>query len=206
MQLEKAIVDGKLQPVSVGYDLNKNKILAHAEFNGEHVLAIDGVGLLSGKEVHRLSPIDGLKFSTDMIHDLTSCGNGMLAVGTYGDGVFLLDRNFNRVKNINTSHGLNDGVVSAQLCDADGNLWVGNNYGLNSILINTAVTSIILKDHGLSIIEDIMEYQNDLHLATQSGVYKMVRNPDTVSFQKFPDLDNDTYGLFSFDSGSEEVC
>jgi len=209
VQLEKAglnkLVDGKLQPVSIGYDLVNNKILAHAEFNGEHFFAIDGVGLLSGKELHRLSPIDGLKFSTDMIHTLTPCGNNLLAAGTYGEGVYLLDRNFSLVKNINTSRGLNDGVVSAQLCDADGNLWVGSNYGLNSILINTAVTSIILKDHGLSSIEDIIEYQNELYLATQSGAYRMVQNQNTVSFYKIPVTDNDTYGLLNFDTGIRKL-
>lgn len=209
VQLEKVglnkLVDGKLQLVSIGYDLNKNKILAHAEFNGEHVLAIDGVGLVSGKEVHRLSPIDGLKFSMDMIHTLTPCGNNLLAAGTYGEGVYLLDGNFSLVQNINTSRGLNDGVVSAQLCDADGNLWVGSNYGLNSILVNTAVTSIILKDHGLSIIQDIIEYQNELYLATQSGVYRMEHNRDTVSFNKIPVTDNDTYGLLNFDIGIRKL-
>ena len=195
------LIGNKLEPIYTGLGLARNKILAHTQYNGKHLLAVDGVGLLTGKKLDQLSPVNSLNFNTNLIHALTPSGGNLLAVGTIGEGVYLLDANLNFVKNINANSGLNDQVVNTQFCGADGNLWVGGNYGFNSILVNTSVTAILLKDHGLSSIEDILEYQNNLYLATQSGVYKMTQHAGRVSFVKIPVTDNDTYGLLNFDSG-----
>jgi len=62
-----------------------------------------------------------------------------LILGSYGEGIFMVQviNNLIKIKDrITTEDGLADDMIESMIFDADGNLWVGTNNGINKIEMN----------------------------------------------------------------------
>ncbi|MDP4208659.1 MAG: two-component regulator propeller domain-containing protein [Bacteroidota bacterium] len=80
--------------------------------------------------------------------------NGDFWIGTDGGGINVYDRNFTKLKEINTRTGLSDNAVLSALCDSEGLLWFGTfQGGVNCINPHTYKVTRYLQDQksGISI-------------------------------------------------------
>ena len=62
---------------------------------------------------------------------LAEDANGTIWAGSMGEGLMEFRKSGSRI--VNVSSGLSDNFVESMLCDAQGNLWVGTQYGLNKL-------------------------------------------------------------------------
>ena len=103
-----------------------------------------------------------------------------LLIGTYNNGVYLADPNGNIVENISTKEGLQNSNIRSMFVDANKNIWLGLDNGIDYIAYTNAVKHInpaIFKDGGGY---SVSLYKNSLYFALSNGIYQMPvgLNPD----------------------------
>jgi ligand-binding sensor domain-containing protein len=99
--------------------------------------------------------------------------NGVLWVGTDGDGVFRIQGS--DARHFTTSDGLSNNFVRAITQDHDGSIWINTDEGLNHVLESGKKTRIVMYQmhDGLAYFStrDLLEDRNgDLWVGTDRGV------------------------------------
>lgn len=124
--------------------------------------------------------------------------NNYLSVGTFGKGIFLIDKDFKINYLIDQKSGLLDGVILSQFLDKDGNLWIGTNNGISKVLINSPISLYNLKENKISTIEAIIEFKDKIFISTLNGVYYSYKNNFQKGLIQLEGIDVDCYGFMDF--------
>jgi serine phosphatase RsbU (regulator of sigma subunit) len=113
-----------------------------------------------------------------------------ISIGTFAQGVELLNVNFNVVNSMTPDKGLNNGSIKKQFLDKEGLLWLCTSNGLSKVDIMSASVSF---DYLFSeaTVEAVSEFENEIVLATGGGSYSIL--PDGV-LRKNASILNDCYG------------
>jgi DNA-binding CsgD family transcriptional regulator len=96
-----------------------------------------------------------------------------LLIGTYTNGVFLADHNGNVVENISKKEGLQNSNVRTMFVDANSNIWLGLDNGIDYIAYTNAIKHVnpaIFKDGGGY---SVSFYKNSLYFALSNGIYQI---------------------------------
>lgn len=115
----------------------------------------------------------------------TLLGDGTYALGTQLGGIVVIDQNGKLKKIIDKKSGLNDNTVWDLFNDNEGNLWAALDNGISKILYPTSVNFVSEKSGFEGSIHSINKIDNELMLATNSGLYSLdENNSDAQHFQK----------------------
>lgn len=141
------------------------------------------------------------------ITSLFRTSSGKLYIGTYGDGIYIAEKN--AVTHLTTSNGLSDNVVYSLLY-FEGKLWCGTDAGV-SILSNIEeypVCEILSQKNGLpdNIVRNLSADKNKLLICMQdSGICRL--DPVSKKFERMPLFSNWSYGAIinAFAEGNELV-
>jgi ligand-binding sensor domain-containing protein/signal transduction histidine kinase len=89
----------------------------------------DGILCRDGKEWirHRISR----HFAHPYVKTLAEGADGSIWAGSMGEGLINFRASHSQI--VDASSGLSDNFIESLLCDAQGNLWVGTQYGLNKL-------------------------------------------------------------------------
>lgn len=117
--------------------------------------------------------------------------NEFISVGTYVDGVVILDQDFQPIYHVNTKKGLNDGTIICQFIDHEKNLWLGTSNGISKVdLMSPIITyESVFND---ATIEDIAYYQNNVIMATGGGAYEFLFDGELT---KIEGINDDCFGI-----------
>lgn len=74
-----------------------------------------------------------LKANVNSLHESTKVSSNSLWVGSYGDGVFLMDKSTYKTINFSTENGLSNNNINGILEDENGKIWLGTEKGICSI-------------------------------------------------------------------------
>lgn len=110
---------------------------------------------------------------------LCSTGDGMMLLGTYGEGIYLLGPDARVVKQINKqSADLSSNTIFSIKKDNDGTYWVG---ALNGALMNLDAAGKLIKSYPISIVLSIVVV-DDTHIAaaTANGFYLIDKTSQTI--------------------------
>ncbi|MFI5203634.1 MAG: triple tyrosine motif-containing protein, partial [Flavobacteriales bacterium] len=132
--------------------------------------------------------------------------NTYMAVGTFNNGLILLNKDFKAESNIGLSTGLQDGTVNNMFLDREQNLWLLLNRGIAKIEVVSPI-SVHNYDTGLKgTVEDIIRYKGNLFVATQNGVFYF-NNETSLSnkFKQIENLDVDCYSLTTFVRSNDTI-
>lgn len=106
--------------------------------------------------------------------------SGHFAFGTILNGLFMLDAAGATLYRINRQNGLQNNTVLSMAEDAEGNLWLGLDRGIDLIELNSPLTFFKDQTGHTGTVYAASLYQGQLYIGTNHGLY--VRNPATGTF------------------------
>ncbi len=104
----------------------------------------------------------------------------ILYVGSRNSGLFVFDRYRNTFQQIQRKDGIASNSVTALLKEANGNLWIGTNKGLNRLGRNSNIRQY-MEFSDIQIINIQQDFKGNILLGTSQGAYRY--HSTTDSFQ-----------------------
>lgn len=114
-----------------------------------------------------------------------------IAIGTNGNGVFIINKNGKLQYVINEETGLQNQVIISQFVDVNSNLWLTLSNGISKVDINSPITNF-REEVGLKeTVECITRFNDTLYLATHTGIYilnkqKVIQDPKSDIIYQLP--------------------
>jgi ligand-binding sensor domain-containing protein/DNA-binding CsgD family transcriptional regulator/heme exporter protein D len=105
------------------------------------------------------------------IHAACQLPDHQIALGTALGGVFILDENGRVQQHLDQARGLQDNNVLTILTDRNHNLWLGLNYGIDFLELNSPLSRIYPDGDLRGTAYAAVSYQGRLYLGTSSGLY-----------------------------------
>lgn len=210
--LEKGLMRyamGKIFLLEGTEKLKGKEILGLLPYQNQLMIATasDGVFLYNGNDLKEWkSPaVDFLK--KNQIFSLTRTTNDALIFGTIQNGV-LIKQSDGSFLNLNMSDGLQNNTILCMAEDYTGNLWLGTDYGIDYIEINSTISKIS-QNYGLSAGYACFIDDDNLFFGTNQGVfYKERRNQKLIERNDEFELLEKTEGQVWFlnEIGGELIC
>lgn len=118
------------------------------------------------------------------VDDLAILGRD-LVIGTYGNGILILDRNHKIIHTISTKNGLSSNFISNIFVENDSTLWISTNNGLNQVTIHGQDNYAIIRyntSNGLLSNEvwASLVHNNVVWIGTQNGLSYFTRDYSEV--------------------------
>ncbi|MDZ7869931.1 MAG: hypothetical protein U5L02_12195 [Rheinheimera sp.] len=107
-----------------------------------------------------------------MIYTSQRLRNGLLAIGTVRDGIYLLDQQGNIHSHINKFSGMLDDNVRVDE-DRQQGLWVAMDHGLARVEASSAISMF---NHVMGLKGNVLSlhrYQNQLFAGTSQGLFRL---------------------------------
>jgi AraC family chitin signaling transcriptional activator len=167
------IESGKARLVSNNSILKSNRIV--------NVFSTDG-GLLIQTQLNGLYRLNGTvlsKFLTEADSEMmansvySSCllSDGCYVIGTVSNGIFILTAEGRLKYHISQNKGLSNNTALSLFEDADKNLWVGLDNGVNCINLNSPIKNFVDDTVKLGTVYTSKLYQGSLYVGTNQGLF-----------------------------------
>jgi len=140
----------------------------------------NGIYLLSGESMRKINAENFKIFENERIYAATSINNEWIALATSNAGVYIIDIKGNIIQRFSRAEGLQNNNVLSIFLDAQHNLWLGLDNGIDFIAYNSAIKHIIPQSQDGSGYTAII-HNNKLFTGTSNGLY-------SVPLQKMQDL------------------
>ena len=154
------------------------------------------------------SPSLNEKLSAGAIYNGTNIPSGDFAFGTIQGGVFIIDRSGRLLQNWNKDNSdLQDNGIYSIYCDNKINsvLWISTSRYITKAYINLPFTEFSVKSGIDGAVNNITEFNGDIYVATDYGVFKSVLTDDNFrKFIKLPVISLPVYFLYPAVIGSNE--
>lgn len=164
-------------------------------FRGNFVITTSdqGIYLFSGSSLKKVTG------------DITNVYNGInvyntyYALGLFGDGLMVLNKDFHKEYVIDLRNGLAEGTVNAMYVDRENNLWLALGRGIAKVELISPIT-VHKFDTGLKgTVQDVIRYKGTIYASTSNGVFYYDETGDEFSkFHQIPNLTIDCYGMNTF--------
>ncbi|NJB85869.1 DNA-binding CsgD family transcriptional regulator [Lewinella marina] len=146
--------------------------LVHAWAEGDELfLQTDAAGTfrLAGTT---LLPVDRFPFLSDKrIYRALALQRGGHAFGTISNGVYLTDASGRLTHHLNQVNGLTNNTVLSLFQDAQSNLWVGSDHGLNCINLPSPVRKYTDRSGRLGTVHASARHAGRLYLGSNQGLF-----------------------------------
>ena len=126
-------------------------------------------------------------------------GTNQYAFGTILNGVLLTDAEGHIRYHFSQKSGLQNSTVLSMRQDADHNLWVGMDKGIDLINLNSPVRYFTDTKGELGTLYDIARFSSNLYLATNQGVYCKLLTANDASFQLIAGTQGQVWNLAVLD-------
>ncbi|MCT6700949.1 hybrid sensor histidine kinase/response regulator [Rheinheimera sp. 4Y26] len=171
-------------------DWGDNQILLGSRAHGFFLLGPDGVKPWATALNSRLT--QALMYSSTLL------SNGLLAIGTTRDGLYLLNRQGELVQHLNKKSGLFNDNIRALYQDQQQGLWLALDHGLARVEVSAAISQyndvLGLKGNVLSLAR----HQQQLYAGTSQGLFLLEQsNHERPRFVPVPGILQQTWDLLS---------
>ncbi len=155
------------------------KMIALDNTSNEYLIATESQGFFKLKNNIITSFDEGI--NSFAIDNSITCGvkvnENTILIGTSVQGVYFLDENLNILSHIDKKSLLVDNAVKSVYKDIAGNIWVATDNGISLIEINNPLSIITNQISGIEgKLNKIIEFDNNLFIATNDGLFKMNDN------------------------------
>lgn len=183
-----------LRYLNVSYTLANHNIFDISRFRGNFVMTTDkGVYINNGSSLKKVTD------RIPTVYNGINVDNTYYALGLFGDGLIVLNKDFKIEYNINLRNGLAEGTIHNVFVDRENNLWLALGRGIAKIELITPIT-VHKFDTGLKgTVQDVIRHKGVIYSSTSNGVFYFTNeNNDIGKFNKMENLDIDCYGLSVF--------
>jgi DNA-binding CsgD family transcriptional regulator len=131
-------------------------------------------------------------YSSELLSD------GNFAIGTVSNGVFIIDSRGKMKYHISQNRGLSNNTALCLLEDADKNLWVGLDNGVNCINLQSPIHNFIDNTGVLGTVYSSKLYNGKLYIGTNQGLFYK-NYPSSESFKFISGTKGQVWSLFEYD-------
>jgi len=172
--------DDSLVMISGGEIFSGDFIYGMVAINQSYILiATANSGLYKLRINHSDNSTKILKLKTNIdrileniyVFNLNKVSDNRITIGTWGNGVILVDTVFNLISIIDNNSGLQDLIVQGQYIDKSGNLWLALSNGISRVEINSPLSYFNDKNGILGSVQSINRFNNTIYAATLRGLY-----------------------------------
>jgi len=188
--------------------------------NGRIVIAteVDGLFMMdpgnNGGTINRLlTNIEDLLVQVEL-YNAIKVDENRISLGTWGNGVIVVDTLWNLVTLIDKYSGLPDQIVTAQFIDRSGNLWLTLSNGIARIEINSQISSYSDQAGIIGTIESISRFNNTIYVSSGRGLFYLDKDAvndrltgvNTPIFKVVPGMEEtECWDLITFKNNGEEL-
>lgn len=162
--------------------INQSSILIATANSGLYKLQINHAEN-STKILKLKTPVDKILENVE-VFNLNKISDNRFSIGTWGNGVILMDTVFNLISVIDNNSGLQDLIVQGQYIDKSGNLWLALGNGISRVEINSPLSHFNDKNGILGSVQSIKRFNNTIYTATLRGLYYLVNEPSENQIEK----------------------
>lgn len=128
--------------------------------------------------------------------------NGMLALATHGEGVFVLDATGHPIERLSSEDGLSSSAYSV-MEDRDGGVWVGTSMGAARVELNSPYTIFDrLNGRNASVVLALQRSNGVLYFGSDDGLQKLVvAEDDKTRIENVPGGDRRVFTLLAHEDG-----
>jgi signal transduction histidine kinase/CheY-like chemotaxis protein/ligand-binding sensor domain-containing protein len=183
--------DGRLEPVNSTQPLADKAVFVAEQWNENQVLIGTrdaGFFLLGPNGMEPFQMPASTELAQAMIYTSQRLRNGLLAIGTVRDGIYLLDQQGNIHSHINKFSGMLDDNVRALMEDRQQGLWVAMDHGLARVEASSAISMF---NHVMGLKGNVLSlhrYQQQLFAGTSQGLFRL--QADGVKAAHFSAIEN----------------
>ena len=190
--------------------LSNNRIVIATAFKGLYVMD-QGNGKKTIKRL--ITNIEDILLQVEL-YNAIKLGEGRISLGTYGDGVIIVDTLWNMVSLIDKYGGLPNQVVPGQFVDRAGNLWLALNDGIARIDIHSMTSFYSDRSGLLGSVQSVARFNNTLYVATLRGLFYLdkdevdnrIRGVNTPVFKTVPGWgESECWSIITFHHNQEEL-
>lgn len=129
-----------------------------------------GVFIYDGRNISPYEILNNQTIINSQVSTFQVLENGIYAIGTVKEGVFLMDQGGNILQNFNKINGLQNNTVISMMADPNDNLWVGLDNGISFIELNSCLSLLNnQKDIGTGYVSRY--FNGKLYLGTNQGLF-----------------------------------
>jgi ligand-binding sensor domain-containing protein len=194
------IENGKSRLVSNDPQLVKSKIISIYASNEGLLMQtqFDGLLELKNNTVAKWNTEADADLKTSSIYSSQLLSDGSLALGTVSSGIFILDSQGHVKYHLTQNKGLSNNTALSLFEDADKNLWIGLDNGINCINLQSAVRSFVDDTGFLGTVYASILHNNLLYVGTNQGLFYKTYN-SKEDFRFIPGTKGQVWSLYEYD-------
>lgn len=164
--------------------LRGNTVTGIEEFGTRLLISTDkqGVFVYDGGILTPLFQNLKQKFKKSQINKIL-VADDLIIVGTILEGVYVVDTTGTILFHFSTESGLPDNTVLSLDISATGGLWVGLDYGLAYIDLNSPFYRYTDPEGNLGVVFCAVEFENSLYLGTNHGLFRKNTSNESTTFE-----------------------
>lgn len=200
--------NGVLMPVKNTEELAQNKAFFCYKLNStNYAVGFRNVGIYIATydALHpentifkkQVSPCDAELIESE-INNGTQLTNGNFAFTSNKKGAFIINKNLQIVRRLNTKTGLYEDNVKTALEDINGNLWLPNYSGVSYVEFNTPLLKYGRENGILGSVASASYYKNNLYVGTDKGL--QVFNANNNAFESVLGFNKQTWFLLNYNN------
>jgi len=174
--LQSLSPEGKLELVPEGDKFEQERIYVMLPFGKEKILLVtrtQGAFIFDGKKIESFKTSIDQELIEGHIYCALKLPNNLYLLGTYQNGLFIINQSGEEILHLNKETGLGDNTIHYAYLDQAKNLWVALGKGIAYIELN-APFSIIDARQGLSGLPNaIAQNKEDITVATSFEVQQI---------------------------------
>ncbi len=132
---------------------------------------------------------------TSSVYSCQQLSDKGFAIGTVSNGVFILSNTGKLRYHITQDNGLSNNTVLSMFEDADENLWIGLDNGINCINLQSPIRSYSDKTGFLGTVYTSLLFDGKLYIGTNQGLFYKTYNSNE-SFQFIKNTKGQVWSLF----------
>lgn len=194
------IENGKSRLVSNDPLVNNSKIINIYALNEALVMQTQFNGLLElkGNTVSKWATEADNDLKSSSIYSSQLLSDGSLALGTVSNGIFIISPKGSVKYHITQNKGLSNNTALSLFEDADKNLWIGLDNGINCINLQSAVRNFVDDTGFLGTVYASILHNNLLYIGTNQGLFYKTYNT-AEEFKFIPGTKGQVWSLFEND-------
>ena len=194
----------ELRLVPGGEQFAQERVYVMLPFGDGRVLLgtrTQGLFLFDGE---RITPFetdaDELLRRSGLYHPGVVLPGGRFVLGTFSDGLIVIDRDGRLVHHISRTSGLRDNVILYTFLDQEGALWLGLDNGLARIEVDAPLSYYGAADGLASNVLSLERHHGTLYAGTSTGLYRL----DALS-RRFVEIEGGGIQVFDLLSAGEDL-
>ena len=167
----------------------------------------NGVFVADGEGLKPILSKDLNAIKASRIYATASLSEKRWALATNTDGLYIIDRNGNRVQHFGQREGLQNNNVLSVFTDRNGNLWLGLDNGIDYIAFNSAI-KLINPGEGNAAAYAALVHGGSLYIGTSNGVLAcLLEEKNDLSFSQtsFRSIENTKGQVWSLSEINNQI-